>query len=119
MGDKYDDAVASLTEHPEQIFDAWGSPNKLQEGCLFQMCGGRGEVLPSLSHDADGKYSHEIGCPTMIENGGNIALTPSLTDWIREQPIPNNARMIEAIHLPAFATIQRKLDAEIPGRGGK
>ena len=35
MSDKYDDAVAYLTAHPDEISWAWGRPAVHEAGCLF------------------------------------------------------------------------------------
>ena len=52
MRDKYDDAIAYLTEHPEQIHQVWNNPEKYPAGCLFEYAGD--------------PHARDIGCLTLI-----------------------------------------------------
>lgn len=114
MSDKYQKAVAYLTEHPEEIYDAWMSGGGLHPihpaACLFKMVSNTGESVRLES----GK---ECGCLTMIKNGGYVAETPELTVAIRaDERIPYTQREIKPEHLPVFAEWQARIDKEL-GRG--
>ena len=97
--DKYDRAIKHLTENPDEIFKAWGSPEMHVAGCLFQFCG-------DSRHD-------DIGCLTMVR-GGAFAATEELTKAIRaDDRIPEDETLIGVEHLPVFAEWQRRLDLEL------
>jgi hypothetical protein len=103
--DKYDMAVEYLTEHPDEIYDAWGNPFLHKGGCLFQFC------------NANGYNAIICGCLTQIRRGGYAAETEELTEEIRnDERIPSSALDIRAEHLPVFAEWQRRLDKELRGR---
>lgn len=104
--DKYDEAIAYLTEHPSKIQTAWNWPDddlygdgEINGGCLFQIVG---------------DYE-ECGCLTQIRlNPYRIAPTAALTDAIRaDERIPKSPEQITIADLPVFAEWQRRLDKEL------
>lgn len=113
--DKYDAAIAYLTEHPDRILDAWRSPITVKGGCLFQLASKTAEY-PKDSVEF-------IGCLTQIRHNGPdriIAVVedrPDLTKAIAEDiRIPKNQNTIKVSDLHVFAEWQRRLDVEL-GRG--
>lgn len=102
--DKYDKAIAYLTEKPEEIRAAWSQPSLHPAGCLFQ------SAYPLYDYNPM-KY----GCLTMVKKGTHIAANDVLTTMIREDArIPNIQQDITVEHLrPVFAEWQRLLDETI------
>lgn len=101
MSDKYEDAIAYLTEHPNEIEDAWGNPSWHVAGCLFVQCG---------SFSAGGT---RCGCLTQVRRGMYPAANTKLTNEIRaDERIPLDGHEITVEHLPVFAEWQRRLDRE-------
>jgi len=105
MPDKYDKAIAYLTQHPKEIMDAWYDggvcqlPSAHPAACLFQYAGNSPFKC--------------CGCLTMVKNGCR-AETPELTKAIRaDERIPNGCEAITLEHLPVFAEWQRRLDKEL------
>ena len=97
MLDKYDKAIAILTDDPEQIKDAWLLQHPKCE-CLFL-------PLP------------EIGlCPSMISNGYTLSevKTPGLRGLVSKirqmRGLPKHKGDITPNHLQIFAKIQREAD---------
>lgn len=83
MPDKYDKAIAYLTEHPEDILDAWGVPDPYtpeeikQAHCLFSYATPSGDY-----EDVDDEC--ELGCLTQIRACPEmVASTKTLTAAIR------------------------------------
>jgi hypothetical protein len=112
MGDKYDEAVAYLTEHPDSIFDSWKACGSMPGGCLFQFATPTG----SIEWRRDDGEEKECGCLTTIRcnPGERHAWSDELTVAILgDQRIPLDARQIDTEHLPVFAEWQRRLDREI------
>jgi len=100
--DKYDVAVDYLTQHPEEISEAWGWPDTHPAGCLFSYCG---------DWEDD-----DVGCLTMVRAGLSAA-TEELTLAIRaDARLPDDETKITVEHLPVFAEWQRRLDKELRGR---
>lgn len=101
--DKYDDAIAHFTAHPEQIRDAWEHPWVHPAGCLFLHCG---DVLD------DDKQGGRCGCLTQIRACDTyVGPTPKMTKEIRkDERIPLHPDEIQVEHLAAFAEWQRKID---------
>lgn len=101
--DRYDQEVERLTNEPKLIENSWHCC-----GPLFAFC------KPSGSDGIreDGKA---CGCPTLIRGEyGWVAWTDELTELIRaDDRLPKSYRGIRREHLPAFAEIQRKLDAAL------
>ena len=102
-GDKYDKAIAHLTEHPEKILVAWGSA---------PVRGSKAEVRGVLDmrclFAATAPY---CGCLTQIR-AGSKGPTPELTAAIRAaHRIPSDECEITVDDLPVFAEWQRKIDA--------
>lgn len=95
--DAYDDAVAYLTEHPEEIIRAWRSPQTHPGGALFAFVG------------------NSCGCLSMIRGSdGYVATTAELTLAIRsDERIPSDPDCITVNHLPIFAGWQRRIDREL------
>ena len=109
--DKYDEAVAYLTEHPDEISAAWCVPEDGDESgcakahCLFQY------VTPTGEACCGGRY---CGCPTLIVGRSFRAWTDELTVAIRaDQRIPKNPDNITIDHLSIFAEWQRRIDKEL------
>lgn len=102
MKDKYDEAMAYLFEHPEEIRDAWADPYDHVAGCLFQYAT-RGK--PGIFEG--------FGCLTMVR-GVCRAATQELTAAIRaDERIPRSVEDATADTLPVFAEWQRRLDKEL------
>jgi hypothetical protein len=111
--DRYDEAIAYLTEHPEDIVEAWDTPLDNPGGALFMGC----KRFPDL-------YSC---CLTQVASGQADAETYELTKRIREDMrIPrfttaakaaeaswNDLFPIKVEHLPVFAEWHRKMDIEL------
>jgi len=98
--DKYDEAIKYLTEHPDEIYEAWVNNRLHRAGCLFQFCG-------------DG-LQPGVGCPTMVRGGRYHAATPELTAAIRaDDRLPDFSDVITPATLPVFAEWQRRLDKEL------
>ncbi len=97
--DRYDDAIDYLTEHPDEIVDAWGDGRTFPDPrpgpqCLF-------------NYVAEG-----CGCLTQIRDMCANAPTESLTEAIRsDNRIPSDEFDITVDELPVFAEWQRTLDA--------
>ena len=112
--DKYDEAIAYLTEHPEEIYRAWHTCGTHPHGCLFEFCSPDG----SNNKRADGE---KCGCLTMVRGLskiGGVAWTDALTEEIRtDERLPKSGSEITVEHLPVFAEWQRRLDREIRGGG--
>lgn len=108
--DKYDEAIAWLTEHPDQIQAAWWPPDgdeilaTQQAHCLFQTTAPR-----PLGAKPCGCLT-EIRCAPHLFTGPS----PSLHDQIAgDNRIPKAFDEIGAEHLPVFAEWQRRLDKEL------
>jgi hypothetical protein len=108
--DAYDEAVAYLKEHRDEIFGAWRDGFVTEElnphhaHILFRPCGHR-------RWNADGQL---CGCLTQVKNGMGVAATPELTEAIRlDQKVPEYGTQIRAHHLEAFADWQRRIDREL------
>lgn len=104
--DRYDEAVAYLTEHPDKIQATWASPflHVHTGGALFQTA-------------ADTKRDTAIcyGCLTQIRQLPHFyrSQTPNLTKAILDDDrLPTNEKEITVAHLPIFAEWQRKIDEE-------
>ena len=112
MADKYDEAIAYLTEHPEEIRSAWYSvhdgstPHMRLAHCLFQHC------TPSGNLQSIGDCP--VGCLTIVRSGSAPAWTNQLTESIMlDDRLPDNEIDICVEHLPVFAEWQRRLDKEL------
>lgn len=99
--DKYDQAIAYLTKHPEEIMAAWMGFNTHIAGCLF--------AFLSPSGFTSGLY----GCATIIKaDERHYALTPTMTEAIQgDDRIPKYRSEITVESLLAFAEYQRQADA--------
>lgn len=110
--DKYDKAIAYLTEHPTRIYDAWIYADSNVAGCLFNFCNPTGAV--GLE-----------GCLTMIRDrpvpDSRSVLPVDIHKAIfADKRIPaNRVSDIKLKDLPVFAEWQRKLDELWPGRSEK
>ena len=103
MADVYDEAVAHLTEHPDEIYESWGDYSGLG-GLLF---------MDAARDDYD-RNDMLCGCLTQIRCGIFRAQTNELTEAIRaDERIPSNGGDITVEHLPLFAEWQRRIDAEL------
>lgn len=101
--DCYANAVAYLTENPNEIQAAWNHPTGHLAGCLFKFVSRSGRL-----------GSINIGCLTQIRAcSGTVAFTPELTTAIREDTrLPNNEYGINVSNLEYFAEWQRRIDKE-------
>lgn len=102
MADKYDEAIAYLTKHPNQIRKAWNNPGRYRGGCLFQHLTPTGRIL----------YQERMyGCPSLIRQGDWEACDDGLTKAAQDDeriPVKVDKNAVSA--LPAFAEIQRLAD---------
>ena len=97
--DKYDEDIAYLTEHPEEIQDAWGNACTHDHGSLFMWIG---------ETTASGGL---CGCLTQIRHEGMQACTKELTKLIRaDDRIPKNED-VAPDNFYVFAEWQRRVDA--------
>ena len=95
--DKFDEAVAYLTEHPYEIQLAWDRPSNHTGGCLFRFC--------------SPNQQDRCGCLTQVRRLDWGAFTFELTTAIRQdERIPSDVNDIKVEHLPVFAEWQRRLD---------
>jgi hypothetical protein len=103
--DKYDDAIAYLTNHSHEIQEAWLSTNSHIAGCLFNFATQTGYY----------KAGCGCGCLTSIRRTEyNSAATPELTKAIRaDERIPKRFTDIKLSDLPVFAEWQRRIDIEL------
>ena len=115
MADKYDEAVAFLTENPDLIIDAWERDSLEGENarhqCLFDY------VIPS-QHGTYRRSDNQLcGCLTQIKGEcavGGVAWTDDLTDAIQEDDrIPEHQTKVTVEDLPVFAEWQRRIDKEL------
>jgi len=105
--DKYDEAVAYLTEKPMEIIEAWECPGQYDPGVLFQFTTSDG-----MNHFDNGI---RCGCLTQVRRGANSA-NCHLTEAIRsDDRIPTVIDDVTPSHLPIFAAWQRYLDWAIRG----
>jgi hypothetical protein len=104
--DKYDKAIAYLSDHPDEIMEAWKRPHKHVAGCLFQKATKTG-------------WSCVSGCLTELRRWPQLnAATDALTDAIRaDRRIPMDPYDITVERLGVFAEWQRRLDQELRGDG--
>lgn len=106
-GESYDDAVAYLTAHPEEIYEAWNeATDEVRGGCLFAYATKKDEDF----------HCTNIGCLTMIRHDRDARelgseFGPEITQAIRDdERIPDEGDDITVEHLPVFAEWQRRLD---------
>jgi hypothetical protein len=121
MMDKYDIAIAYLTENPDQISEAWVRPDGVG-GCLFQWATPTG----GMEFTANGQ---QCGCLPQIRSDVMrsitdkhtfVAATADLTKRIRadhriptSDPDGDGVPEITIEHLPMFAEWQRTIDKEL------
>lgn len=102
--DKYDEAIAYLIEHPDEVLAAWGAL-RTPASCLFQYC------TPT------GAKSDHFGCLTQVKAlPAHPAFTPELTAAIRaDNRLPRNGWGIKPTleGLTPFAEWQREMDRTI------
>ena len=107
--DKYDKAVALLTDHEDELMDAWSDPDVHPAGCLFAF----------VTDDGTAKYRPDgqaCGCLSMVRSiyMPQPACTDDLTTRIRaDNRIPREPEHITVESLPVFAEWQRRLDVEL------
>jgi hypothetical protein len=112
MADKYDEAVAYLTEHPEHISLAWSfqAPETAaaikQAHCLFQHV--------TASGRSEWRNGTACGCLTTIRAEYGIAATDDLTTRIRgDARIPKLIDEVGPQHLHIMRDWQRRIDKEL------
>ena len=124
MNDKYDDAIAYLTEHPDHIRDAGGSPGGWEGrgGELFGFVGPNWQSNENAVYNTRGVEAGTCGWLQQIREckveGGNgrsgemkMSHWPRLWENIaRDERIPSDADDITVRDLPVFAEWQRQID---------
>lgn len=115
MSDKYDEAIAYLTKHPDAIQDAWQAGDVHEEaGCLFVAVAPEHQLY---GHSVPFTSGGDCGCLTTIRCGDSrfaLAWTKELTEAIRaDERIPKDPDDITVEHLPIFAEWQRRIDKEL------
>ena len=118
MSDKYDDAVAYLTEHPDKIEDAWNDGGYFENDTADEEPHSGAALFRFASKSGTGGICRSglcYGCLTMIRDSpGIVAETEELTNAIRQdERIPTSWHDITVEHLPTFAEWQRRLDKEL------
>jgi len=126
--DKYDEAIAYLTRHPDEIHDAWGNPGAY-EGRGGELFGFVGPDWSSSSnaYNVRGEVSGYCGCLQQIREAyenEEVDYMSELKDtsttlsfwprqWARiamDKRIPHESDEIGVEDLPVFAEWQRKID---------
>lgn len=101
--DRYAKAVKYLKEHPNQIKNAWRSPQNHPAGCLFEICSRDGEPGDNINGET-------VGCLTQVAGGLYLAITAALTKEIRaDSRIPKCPDDITVDELEVFAEWQRNI----------
>lgn len=112
MSDRYDRAIAYLTEHPDEIQDAWCVPTYHCNAELRQAHDLFLYATPSGNREE--RDGLECGCLSLIRSEVGVAWTDALTEAIRaDARIPIDERKVTVQDLPVFAEWQRKLDREL------
>ncbi len=105
MGDKYDDAIKYLTEHPDKIEQAWFLNTGHPAHCLFQF------LTPDGKPDDTVDEKDACGCPTLVQTRDFRGYTRQLTVAVRKnRQIPDSIEAVTVESLSAFAEIQRLAD---------
>jgi hypothetical protein len=117
MSDKYDDAIAYLTEHPDEVENAWKRPYTYGPigrtahvaGCLFQ------GVCRTAAEYYD--VRNPMGCLTQLKmypDNYKYACSPETREEIIKDPeIPARSGCFSLDDLQRFAYWQRRLDQEL------
>jgi len=129
MNDKYDDAIAFLTENPEHIREAWGDPetNEEEGGILFGFVGPDWKDN-SISVRYEGEHG-TCGCLQQIRKCRVVDEYDSMEEaldadgsmvgsyWPRlwekiagDRRLPHDEHDITVEDLPVFAEWQREID---------
>jgi len=112
--DKYDEQIAYLTEHPEDIRKAWCKNN------------GHLELFKTLGDDIDRFGNIDAGCVSQIKGYSytsagcgvfiNGRFDEEFTKEIFNDPtVPEDVDFVTIESLPRFAYYQRKYDALVAG----
>jgi hypothetical protein len=123
MNDKYDLAIAYLTENPEEIYDAWGDPEGY-EGRGGELFGYVGPDWTSATvvYDTRGVEAGRCGClqqirEAKIEGHDGKSGNYKMAHWPRlwrqiagDRLLPSDANEITVDDLSVFAEWQRKID---------
>lgn len=102
--DKYDKAIAYLTENPGKMEAVWCEQNygdeseMAQAHCLFEY------LCPN---DED---TWAYGCITQVASGSKRAFTDELTQLVLDADLPTDIDNVTLQHLPKCAEIQRIAD---------
>ncbi len=108
LKDKLQAAVNYLTEHPEEIEDAWSKTYSSESGCLFRYA--HPNTNAEVSATANGE---KCGCLLMIKSGKYLAYTPTLTEQImKDDRLPIGPNNITVAHLPIFQEWMLRLAVE-------
>ena len=100
MTDKYDEAIAILTEDPDQIQSAWVNWDGHPAGCLFNIIPNGGVCLT----EARAMPEQLVGHPLEDEIVNDLRIPEDPNDIL----VPSD--------LEVFAEWQRRLDKEYPNR---
>lgn len=123
MNDKYDLAIAYLTEYPEEIYDAWGDPQGYEGrgGELFGYVG-PDWTSATVAYDTRGVEAGTCGClqqirEAKIEGHDGKSGRNKMAHWPRlwrqiagDRSLPSDANEITVDDLSVFAEWQRKID---------
>jgi hypothetical protein len=107
MADKYDEAVAHLTAHPDEIYEAWMSAQDHTYGCLFRFLPNEHNCLTMLRSEPwngrselSRRAAKDERLPTTRQFLGEKTARIEPT-WTLEQRLAS---------LPVFAEYQRLAD---------
>ena len=109
--DKYDEAIAYLTENPELMGKAWAvpyedtAPKLAQAHCLFR--------IVDNSETFEQERGSECGCITQVKCGAMAATSELAKAIFNDNRIPSSWTEITVAHLPIFAEWQRRIDKEL------
>ena len=97
MSDKYDEAIAYLTKHPNEIVAAWWGYDYHEAGGLFGL-------LPKAR-------KRPSGCATELRKSPDVVFTiPELESIKDDERIPKRKEHITVESLEVFAEWQRRAD---------
>jgi len=105
---KLKDAVAYLTEHPQEIQNSWRNPYREKCGVLFRFAHPT-PIVTSEDRNTKSGRGH-CGCLTQIRRRIYSAYTPELTKAIRaDKRLPRSPDAVTAEDLPFFQEWMLKL----------
>lgn len=124
MNDKYDDAIAFLTENPDEIAEAWGNPGGMEGrgGELFGYVGPDWQSSNNRMYDTRGVEAGTCGCLQQIRKAKSDGMDGKsghmeMSHWPRlwreiasDRRIPIESVDITVDDLRVFAEWQRRID---------